>query len=331
MEKTDKPSKYFILAFLFSTYLNCSIAWLTPSFSIPDESAHYLRSFEVSHGHWINSHGNIGISIPCSDYLNVVKQDGHVRVAFYQDSAEKMQPSPAECTVNTINTAGAYSPIPYIASAFGIRMAEKLGYDVNTRLRIGRLTNTIVTSLICFFAALAVQKYRLLIATFILLPTSIWLRASLSADALTITFCIGYLAYILHLIEKNIPIKQQIIISLTLLAIIFGSVKPIYGLLSFSSLILFKRIRQLHLDLGNLLVLALPGIAALIAGAIWALTADPKLIYINNFGGANPAMQWMYIWNNPIDFLYAVINTFRINHFFVAQALIPQWIVQHEQ
>ena len=137
----------FIFYFFLAICLSCIIAWLTPPFSIPDENAHYLRSFEVSRGHWINNTGNVGIPMPCTDYLKVVKQNGRVKNAFYQDIAEKMQPNPKDCVVSSINTAGSYSPIPYLASAFGMRVAEKLGYEVETRLKVGRIANAIITSL----------------------------------------------------------------------------------------------------------------------------------------------------------------------------------------
>ena len=326
------PDMLFIIIFLMATCLSCVIAWATPPFSIPDEGAHYLRGFEVSRGHLINVRGNVGIPIPCSDYLKIAKLNGRVNVAFYQAAAEEMKPSAEDCVVSSVNTAGSYSAIPYIAAAFGIRTAEVLGYGVETRLKTGRMANAIVTSLICLLAVLAVKKYRLLIAIFALLPMSMWLRASLSADALTISISIGYLAYLLHLVEKDVPITKRNICILTLLAIALGSVKPVYAILSFSVLILYKRSK----GLSGLMLLALPGISALLVGALWSLAADPTLIYINNFNGANPVAQLEYIMSDPLNFSNVVINTFRINlTSFIGQAIVPMfpapWVQQYEQ
>jgi uncharacterized membrane protein len=262
--------------------------------------------------------------MPCSDYLVVAKQEGHVRVAFYQNIAEKMQPNSAECLVSSVNTAGTYSPIPYIPAAFGIRIAEKFGYKVETRLKVGRIANAIVTSIICLLSTLAVQRYRLLLAAFVLLPMSMWLRASMSADALTIVISIGYLAYILHLVELKVPMTRRSILLLSLLAILLGSAKPIYGLLGFSSLILFKCSSEWRLNLVNMIALAAPGLAALIMGSMWVIAADPALVYINTFQGADPALQLHYLWNDPINFAHIIANTFKNNFFnFIVQATLP--------
>lgn len=333
LARLNRSDYQFIFIFLLATCLSCVIAWLTPPFSIPDEGAHYLRSFEVSRGHWVNRSGDVGIPMPCRDYLVVAKQ--YAPVAFYQGIAEKMQPNSAECLVSSINTAGTYSPIPYIAAAFGIRIAEKLGYRVETRLKVGRIANAIVTSLICLLSILAVQRYRLLLAAFVLLPMSMWLRSSMSADAMTLAISIGYLAYILHLVEQEVPITRRIIALLSLLAILLGSVKPVYGLLGFSSLILFKRSCEWRLNLVNMIALALPGLAALIIGTMWVVAADPALVYINTFQGANPTLQWHYLLNDPINCIHIIANTFKNNFFnFIGQATLPTlatwpWIPPH--
>jgi uncharacterized membrane protein len=335
--RLNQSDYQFIFIFFLATCLSCVIAWLTPPFSIPDEGAHYLRSFEVSRSHWVNRSGDVGIPMPCRDYLEVAKQEGRVRVAFYQDIAEKMQPNSAECLVSSVNSAGTYSPIPYIPAAFGIRIAEKFGYKVETRLKVGRIANAIVTSLICLLSTLAVQRYRLLLAAFVLLPMSMWLRASMSADALTIAISIGYMAYILHLVELKIPMTRRSIALLSLLAILLGSVKPVYGLLGFSSLILFKRSSEWRLNLVNMMALAVPGLAALIMGSMWVVAADPALVYINTFEGANPTLQWHYLWYDPINFAHIIENTFKNNFAsFIIQALFPPqsitaWIPHYYQ
>lgn len=324
-----------IILFL-SICLSFFIAWLTPAFSIPDESAHYLRSFEVSRGHWINSRGNVGVTIPCNDYLEVAKQNEQVRVAFYQDSAEKMLPNARDCVTSSKNSAGSYSPVPYIAAAAGILFAEQLGYKVETRLKMGRIANALVTSIICIFSILAVKKNRLLIASFVFLPMSMWLRASLSADAMTITVSIAYLAYVLHLIENKYKINKNIIFILSALALLLGSVKPVYGILSLSSIILFERTGTWRMNLKNIGMLAVPGVLSLAIGAMWTIAADPGLIYINNYGGANPVQQWSFLCKDPAIIFHIVANTFKNNlTIFVAQALVPmlplQWIPQHDQ
>jgi len=312
----------FIFIFFFATLLSCSIAWLTPPFSIPDEGAHYLRTYEVSRGHWINSVGNVGVSIPCVDYLIIAKQ--YAPIAFYQSAAEDMQPNPIECLASTRNTAGTYSPIPYVAAAFGIRIAEKLGFNVESRLKAGRIANAITTSLICLLSVLAVRQHRLLLASFALLPMTMWLRASMSADAMTITISISYLAFILRLTENRTETTIKIFFALSLLAVLLGSMKPVYGILCFASLILYRHTCDWRKNLLNISAISAASIAGVAAGFIWSLTPDSSLIYINTFGGADPFLQWHYILSNPIGFFHVIAKTIKNNlSNYIGQALLP--------
>jgi uncharacterized membrane protein len=322
LKRLDQSDRNYIIIFLLAAFLSCIIAWLTPPFSNPDEGAHYLRAFEVSRGHWINTQGNVGTPILCRDYLVIAKQYG--RVAFYQDIAEKMQPNATECTVSSVNTAGIYSPIPYLAAAIGMRIGEEQGKTVETRLKMGRMANALATSLICLLSVLAVQQYRLLLTAFALIPACMWLRASLSADALTIATSLCYLAYALRLNEKHTAITFRIIFEFCLLAFVLGSMKPAYGLLSFSSLILLKRSNEGRRNLLNAVILAVPGFAAITMSSFWALVPDASLIYINTFGGAAPTLQWQYISHNPLNLGELFFNTFKHNFSrFLTQAFMP--------
>lgn len=313
---------FTLVIFFVALVLGCTFAWITPPFSVPDEGAHYLRTFEVSRGHWVNTRGNIGVPIPCRDYLIIAKQ--YSPVAFYQSAAEGMQPNASDCIVSSINTAGTYSPVPYMTAAVGMRIAEKMGTSVQTRLKFARIANAIATSLICFFAVLFVQRYRLLLASLVLLSMSMWLRSSLSADAVTIAMSITYLAYLLRIVERNDTIKLSNIAILGSFAIFLGSVKPVYGLLTFSSLLLFENIEESHSSLTKILILTIPGVAGLSTGLLWIWLADPALVYINNFGGADPAMQWQFIFSHPIEFFQIAFSTLYNNgDLFIAQAMVP--------
>lgn len=335
MPRFNQSDIQYVFIFFLAACLGVAVAWLTPPFSIPDEGAHYLRSIEVGRGHLVNSRGNVGVPLLCREYLVIAKQ--YAPVAFYQDIAEKMLPNSEECMVSSVNTAGAYSPIPYIAGALGIRVAEYFGHSIETRLKLGRLANVIATSIICLLSVLVVQRYRPLLAVLIFLPMNIWLRASLSADAITISISILYLSYILHLQEKQSLITPRIIANLSLLAIFMGSMKPVYGLLSFSSLILLNYSLVRRPRLLEIMALVLPGLTAFIISSMWAVAADPSLVYINLFGGANPTLQLHYIFSDPINFLHTIGNTFR-NDFtlFIGQALLPTlgvstWIPQQNR
>ena len=65
-----------------------------------------------------------------------------------------MQPNSAECLVSSVNTARYIFTNPYIAAAFGIRIAENPQFVIllkNTRHSIIKLTESMSTQLILAF------------------------------------------------------------------------------------------------------------------------------------------------------------------------------------
>ena len=299
----------WIFIFLLSSITCACVSWLTPPFSMPDESAHYLRAYEIGHGHWVNSTAQIGIPILCSDYLDIAQENGKIRIAFYQQEAEKMDGGIGNCYVKSVNTAGIYSPLPYLGSAIGIILGESFGGSINGRLLIARLFNALLTTFLCFFAIFLVKKFRYLLAIFVFLPMSYWLRSSLSADAMTITVTLIYLAYILRSFENNQAISLLQIFGMVCIAVLLGSTKPVYGVLAFSSLILmrgFSNKRQFYCDF---LLLSLPGFVGILSGIYWAAAADPSLIYINKFANADPLKQLHFLLGNPFSIFGIIYNS----------------------
>ena len=107
-------------------------------FNMPDEGAHYLRAYEVSHLHLVNFRGAAGVDIPCNEYLVAAHQ--YNRIPAAQQKAFDGQHDPA-CTVKSVNPAGAYSFVPYIPAAFALFVTEKLRWKVEKRLIAARVAN----------------------------------------------------------------------------------------------------------------------------------------------------------------------------------------------
>ena len=71
--------------------------WSTrgPSFSRPDEAAHYLRAVEVAHGKWLNRTGDLGVDIPCKEYFTIAAK--HAPMAFYRDVTGRLDFAEPSC------------------------------------------------------------------------------------------------------------------------------------------------------------------------------------------------------------------------------------------
>ncbi|MEN9456146.1 MAG: hypothetical protein RL210_1665 [Pseudomonadota bacterium] len=297
----NAPNRSFVLWWLAATIVACLVAIYTPPFAMPDEGAHFLRATEVSKLHLSNHKGDVGVEIPCADYLVAAKQ--YAPIAYFQPVDGRSDVNQPSCQVKTVNSAGMYSPLPYLASAIGLSITNSAGWSVENRLKAARLLNALATSVICLLVLLPLHRWRALLSLIALLPMTIWLRSSISADALTITFCVAFLGYTIGLAEQQQAIGRRQILILCSLAMLLGSMKPAYGLLGFSALVLYPGARTSSGKIKWVALLA-PGASALFVSIFWARIADPNLIYLGN--GANPVEQLAFILRHPLRYVQII-------------------------
>lgn len=284
--------------------IGVTVSLVTPPFSNPDEGAHYLRSYEVSRGHLINSRDNVGVPIPCDEYQVVGSK--YAPIAFFQD-VESLARASADCTVQSINSAGVYPPVSYVFSAIGLRVAELFGTTPENRLLTARVFNALASAGLILFGMASIRHYRLILAALVLMPTAVWQRSALTADSLTLAFCFLLVCSLIRIQEAGQPPTRKQFVWLCVLGILLGSTKLVYCILAFSSLIFFWN-RPAGLSRGKWLgMLLMPGILGIAAAVVWLKLPDPSLFYLGN--GAQPAGQIAYALQHPLEFLQTLYNT----------------------
>ena len=280
----------FILLFLVGT----GIAYRQASFLMPDEGAHYLRAYEVSHLHLINYRGAAGVDIPCNDYL--VAAQKYNRIPSVQQKAIDGQLDPS-CRVKSINPAGAYSFVPYIPAAVALFVTEKLNWQVENRLIAARVANFSVWFCILFYGLLLVNKGRMLMACFVVMPSFFWQLVALSADGATLSSCLLYVFLVLRVAQQEIEITPKLVIAMVLVAALIGASKGVYALVGLLSFALWDRLPGKG-NVYKIAVLSAPAIAALLTYSILTAIADPSLVYIGT--GASPSLQAALLVKNPL-------------------------------
>jgi len=285
-------------------------------FGVPDESAHYFRAREVSLLHFINSPGKDGVTISCDEYKLVGTANGPIANLVNVDEIPVTPNTP--CTIKTINTAGTYSPVLYLFSALGFSVADQLHYDYQRRQFMGRLFNAAGNSIIIFMALCLINNYRPLLATLALTPVAFFLRASLSADAVSTSFSFFYICFILRKIEQNSELRTNDILLFSIISIFVGATKPFFSIIPFATLVFLTNKPGNMSAIKWITLLMTPGIASVITAGLFTRAADPALIYVS--GGSSIQQQFLYIVHHPINFLMAYLHT-------SAVGLIP-WLIE---
>lgn len=294
----------WVAVFLLLYGLGVTIAIRQAPFYMPDEGAHYLRAYEVSKLHLINLPSAVGVDIPCREYIVVAKK--YHPIALFQTKAEAEQAEPS-CQVRTINTAGSYSFVPYIPAAAALALFEKLNWTAESKLLAARIANFSVWFSIVFFSLALLEGGRILMASLILMPSFVWQLVALSADGATLTSCLVYLFFVIRVAQHKLEVTPGMIAILIVLGFFIGASKGVYAPIA---LFAFGLWRQLPSKgwLYRLCVLSCPMLAALSAFSAQAVLSDPSLIYLGN--GANPALQFTYVVQNPMKFMSLIMKSF---------------------
>lgn len=292
------PSSVWLTVFmLVFIWVGVQAAVAIRDFSLPDESAHYLRAYEVSRLHLLNTPGNAGIDLPCEEYKQVATANGPM---YGYIDVDLMLADPARagaCVVSSASTAGAYSPLLYVFSGLGFGVADLAGADFRKRHDYGRMANAIGNTLIIFCGLALLGGLRPLFAAIALMPMNIWLRSSLSADAITFSFCFFYACLLARYIEGGRLLRLRDAWYLAMAALLVGASKPLYSLLPFASLVLLsRRPERLSRPLWCLYLL-LPGVVSVLLAFVLTSVADPSLV-VKVFG-ADPVEQVKYVLSHP--------------------------------
>lgn len=293
----------WLAGYLVLLFLGIIIAIRQPAFYMPDEGAHYLRIYEVSHLHLINLRDKVGVDIPCAEYVQVATKKYNPIAVIQQRALDgRFEKS---CRVRSINTAGAYSFIPYVPAAIGMYIAERLGWQVEGKMITARITNFMVWFSIIFFGLLLIDRGRILVASFIMMPSFFWQLVALSADGATLVSCLTYIFLVIRIAQTERLVTPAVLVTLILLAVMVGASKGSYSPLTLLSYSLWHRMPEKS-RLYKFIALGTPTVLA--CGIFLLLTgfADSSLIYLTR--GANPALQWSGVIQNPLSFLELMLR-----------------------
>ncbi|WP_024801252.1 DUF2142 domain-containing protein [Nocardia sp. BMG51109] len=319
---------FLVLAGIFG------VAWatVTPPFWGHDEITQFGRSYQVAHGGFLPEQipDDRGVAYGGDIPLSV---DGLMGYAFYDYNRRPAEPEPmaadrisyellesAPVTTDATkkmwftNTA-AYSPIPYLPAAAGIRLAEVFDLDVGGMVLLTRLAGLAGYLAVVGFALWSLRGYRVQWLAFAvaLLPIGLFQAGTVTADTLTNALAV----LVSCLLVKGLFLGaklSRVEVAVTLAAtILLPLCKPTYVLLAMLTVLIPAR----QYGFSNRLRWIPWCFAALGAGlfAAWMKTAAPTG---EGMGLMRPPEQWHavrpgdqleQILSHPPDFLNIFVES----------------------
>ena len=317
------PEKVFLFLFLSFGGL---LVFITPPFQAPDEPAHFYRAYQLSsftiigQKHLNQAGGYIpqNIVIMTNEFIGEVPPPPRYRVSIYtilhylhrRSDLRKVE------FVDFRNTV-LLSPIVYLPQCFGILIAKVLHLPPLWLVYFGRFFNMLAFIAIVFFSIRIVPVFKWGMVLLALMPMTISLATSLSADSINIAVCFLIIAYLMHfaLVTDKKIVKSDIIL-LSLLTFILGLCKVTYILLPLLFFVIpIKIFPSRVFYIKSILILFISSISGFLC---WSLLMKDIYVPLGEF--INPQNQIAYIWNHPLMFFSIFIDSilnFGIVHSFV--------------
>ena len=309
----------------FAGIFGLVLAFLTPLFQVPDEPNHAYRAYQVSRGDLVAEMkgARVGGEVPSSliytaRTLGALSTDKTSR--FRMSTLRRLQSQPlnpsARKFVRFPNTA-LYSPLVYLPQSIGMAVGRLLGVSAPTLCLFGRICNLLAWVTLVFLAIRITPVYKWLFFVLALMPMSLFIAASLSADALTngLTFLI--LALFLKLgLDPQQGVGKREVLALLAIAILVPLVKTGY----FPILLLFSLIPRAKFRSRKLqfYIFGFLAIAALLASLTWS-TYGKVPEYMQAFAtrlspvqNADPVRQLQFIVSDIIRYAGILLHTISV-------------------
>lgn len=333
-----KPEKIFLLIALI---YGLSFLVINPPFQVYDEREHFYRSFTISDGQLMpsNFEGRSGIII--SD--NVQEMANHfVWLSRHPESRLSVEDIKNNMSITfkgersfaIIGSAVAtYSPLPYLASSFGMFVGKCFSSSVLVLLYLGRFMNLILWCFLIYLSIKITPVNKWVFLLLALMPMTVYQAASLSADSLTIGLCFLIISIFFRFsLDSASEINNKIIFTIFLLSLFISLSKPIYMLIIFLFFMIpvnkFKSWKQKF------------SVFVVISSPIFIMVLAWNLLFKGMIMpplGVSTSAQISYILSNPLS-LFAVFGNTLFNSsvdiisMFVGQVaflngILPSWLI----
>ncbi|MGA2231264.1 MAG: DUF2142 domain-containing protein [Tepidisphaeraceae bacterium] len=277
-------------------------ALITPPYQVPDEYDHFYRSYQVSEGHFTQTQvgDQIGGYLPRSliDFQNRVSQDipHHPQIKQNLHTLLSLRGLPLNVDDREFVLFPWYSPTNYFPQAAAIAISRHLGASPLAITYAGRIGNLFVWSLLVYSALRIIPLLDWTIFLLALMPMSLSLAASMSADAMVNGICFLFAAVVLRFaVGDDRPIGPARLAALFFLIAALALAKTAYLPLALLLLIIppakFGGLRRYFLACGSLAAVAL------LVSIAWTLYTYRDFVNPDS----SPHAQAMFLLHHPLS------------------------------
>lgn len=306
MKKILKPQYAFVLLAIIFGFV---LMFFTPPFQSPDEPWHFAKAFSVSQGHLFSKKAD-NIS---GDYLPeaLLKFEKRYKVIYF-DTSQRISFDEIEHTKNILlqkdkkafvnqKYQAMYTPLAYLPQAVGI-FVSKIFTDSVYWLMIGAKSFLLLFYVLMgYFSIKSIPFGKWLCAMILLMPMSLSLGASVSADGVLIAVSVLFFSKVLeYSYQKQVLGKKQLA-SLCAFAAALALIKQSFLISLFVLFIPREKFSGKYF--AKIACVLLP---AFVLSVLFSKVGYDIFVPLN---GSNPAEQLRFIIAHPFVYALTLLKT----------------------
>ncbi|MBF0458891.1 MAG: DUF2142 domain-containing protein [Nitrospirae bacterium] len=311
---TLTPEWVFLIISVVFGYI---FVFVTPPFQAPDEYHHMFRAYHVSMGGLVSSKadGISGALLPASLGNTVI----NVSTNLSQHPNNKQKPKdigkvmhiplePEKTIFYFFPNTARYAPVMYAPQALGILAGRLFNAAPVYIMYLGRMTNLFIWIALIYIAITITPVYKWLFLLLALTPMSLFLGASLSADAFTNAIAFVFAALIFRAAFSRTPeVSTKELLLIFIVSAMLSLSKQVYV----PVLLIVLIIPVSKFGSPKKYITAVVSFFAVNAATAisWYLLSNDLLVPLRINHDISPERQLYSITHHPLDFVIAMKNT----------------------
>lgn len=290
-----------------------------PIGTVPDESAHFRRAYEISEGHLVsdkNKDGVGGRKLPTSiskvfsfDVKKINYKNVYDLISSTKDKSKR--------SFQTFGNTSLYAAICYLPQTIGILVGRIFHLPMVLIAYLARLANLAFFLAVIYFSIKYIPIHKKLIMLITFLPISMQAAASCQPDALTTATAIALTSFTLYKIKEKKQLTRNQNLLMCVLAVVMSMCKIVYIPICLILYLLPDEAFKSHKD--KYIKITILGAIVVVINLIWLLISSTYLVEFQE--GVNSALQAKNIILHPIRYccvLFDTINQYGMYYFFTS-------------
>lgn len=284
--------------------------YMLPTY-VPDEQTHLYRAYQISIGNFIEIRQDetANVNIPQNILNSII-----FKVNNYTDLFNNIQGNNDYSIVGEKeNVAQSYFPTLYMFSSLGLFIGKMLLLNPIVTMYLAKVLNFIAYLVLGYFAIRKIPFGKMVVLAYLMLPMVLQQAISMSADSLTNSVAIFFIAYTLYIIKKDSAMTQKEEILYYILVAFIALAKIAYMPLALLSwLLIGNKNYEKRQKLRVIIISTLLAVMLSISWYGFSMVNYPDTRTYIEENGVNGTEQIKYVISHPIEYAKVILNTIQV-------------------